>query len=146
MRKRGSLVSLQKLAEHAADAASRDIVDRLRALRAEEDRLGQLKGYLGDYTQLLKDARGMNVSRLRGRRDFVERLNEAIGRQDDVVRDQENQYGQGVNRWRSARSRALALQRYGERLAAIETERRERREQAALDEVGLQGRVRSGSQ
>lgn len=142
MRKRRSLDSLQKLAEYAADAASRDIVERLRALRAEEGRLGQLRGYLGDYSQLLKDARGMNVSRLRGRRDFVEKLNVAIGRQDSVVHDHENKYSHDVERWRSARSKSLALQRYGERLAAAEAERRERREQTALDEVGLQGRSR----
>jgi flagellar export protein FliJ len=145
MRKRRSLASLQKLAEYAADAASRDIVERLRALREEEGRLGQLRGYLGDYTALLNDSRGMNVARLRGRRDFVERLNSAIGRQSEVVREHEQQYTRHIDRWRGARTRALALQRYAERLDDIEAERRERRDQAALDEVGRQARARSGA-
>jgi flagellar protein FliJ len=142
VRKRRSLDSLQRLAEHSANAASRDIVERLRDLRAEEGRLDQLREYLGDYTRLLNDGRGMNVTRLRGRRDFVERLHEAIGRQGDVVREHEGRYVQHVDRWRSARVHARALQRFGERIADAEAERRGRREQAELDEVGLQLRAR----
>ena len=144
MRKRRSLESLQKLAEYAADAASRDVIERLRSLRNEESRLGQLQSFLGDYEKLLRDGRGINVARLRGRRDFVDRLNSAIGRQGDVVRNHEDQYSQNVDRWRGARTRSLALQRYAQRLADMETERRERREQATLDEVGQQTRLKTG--
>jgi flagellar export protein FliJ len=144
MRKRRTLESLQKLAEYAADAASRDVVERLRSLRNEESRLDQLRSFVGDYEQLLREGRGINVARLRGRRDFVDRLNGAIGRQGDVVRDQERQYNDNVDRWRGARTRSLALQRYAQRLADIESERRERREQSMLDEVGQQTRLKHG--
>jgi flagellar export protein FliJ len=143
MRRKKPLNTLQRLAEHAAEASSREMAQRLRALRQEEQRLQQLNGYVSDYERLAgKGNAGLTIGAVRARRGFVERLNEAIGRQQELVRSHEDQYRQHVERWREARSRALGLQRFNERIRDEETDRRERREQAALDEISLNQRWR----
>ena len=136
MRRRKPLDTLQRLAEHAADASSREVSQRLRTLMQEEQRLTQLAGYVSDYQKLAgKGTAGLTIGAIRGRRGFVERLTEAVNRQQQVVRTQEEQYRQHIERWRLARSRALGMQRFNERIRNEETERQERHEQAALDEM-----------
>lgn len=136
MRRRKPLDTLQRLAEHAADASSREVSQLLRALLQEEQRLAQLAGYVSDYQKLAsKGTAGLTIGAIRGRRGFVERLAEAVNRQQQVVRTQEERYHQHIERWRLARSRALGLQRFNERIRDEAAARQERREQAALDEI-----------
>lgn len=143
MGRRKSLRTLQRLAEYAADAASREVSQRLRALREEEQRLGQLNGYVADYERLAtRGAADLTIGALRGRRGFVERLGEAIGRQQLVVRRHEEQYWRQIDRWRELHARARGLQRFNERVRHAALDRQERREQAALDEITLNQRRR----
>jgi flagellar export protein FliJ len=135
-RRRKPLDTLQRIAEHAADASSREVSQRLRALLQEEQRLAQLAGYVSDYQKFAaKGTAGLTIGAIRSRRSFVERLGDAVSRQQQVVRTQEEQYRQHIERWRLARSRALGLQRFNERIRDEATERQERHEQAALDEI-----------
>jgi flagellar export protein FliJ len=141
MRRRRPLHTLQRLAEHGADAASRDVGQRLRALRAEEERLRQVRGFLDHYEQLsVKGGEGLTVGRVQSRRQFAARLRDAAERQRQVVAEQETHYHGQMERWRAARAHALALQRFNERTRARELERRERREQSRLDEIALRRR------
>ncbi len=141
MRRRKPLHSLQRLAEFAADAASRDVGARLRALCVEEERLRQVDGFVGQYDGLaLSTTPGLTVGALRGRRQFGQRLRDAAERQRDAVAGCERQYREQIERWRGARAEALALQRFNERLQDRMRERQERREQATLDEVARRRR------
>ncbi|MCC7256919.1 MAG: flagellar FliJ family protein [Gammaproteobacteria bacterium] len=141
MRRRKSLHSLQRLAEFAADAASRDVGTRLRALRVEEERLRQVDGFIGQYDGLaLATTPGLTIGSLKGRRDFGQRLRDAAGRQRQAVEDSEQRYREQVERWREARAQALALQRFNERIEERRRDRRERREQATLDDIARQRR------
>jgi flagellar export protein FliJ len=141
MRRRKSLHTIQRLAEHGADAASRDVGTRLRALRAEEERLRQVNGFLQHYDQLSVTAStGLTLGALQGRRQFAARLRDATDRQRQVVEQQEGHYQQQVERWRNARAQALALQRFNERVRQREHEQRERREQGRLDEIAQRRR------
>lgn len=141
MRRRKPLTSLQRLAEFAADTASRDIGQRLRALRVEEERLRQVDGFLGQYDSLsLSHSAGLTVSTLRSRRQFTQRLHTAAEQQRQSVTDSEQRYFQQIERWRDARSQTLALQRFNERIREREQDIRDRHEQAVLDEVAQRRR------
>jgi flagellar export protein FliJ len=139
--RKSGLPTLQRLAQHGADAASREVGARLRALRAEEERLQQVKAYLEHYRKLSVSASpGLTLGTVQGRRQFASRLQEAVERQARVVAEQQALYQQQVQRWREARAQALALQRYNERTREHEQERRERRDQANLDEIAQRRR------
>jgi flagellar FliJ protein len=141
MKKRRPLRALQRLAEHAADSASREVGERLRLLRAEEERLRQIGGYLDQYEQLsTRPDANCTLATLQGRRQFAARLREATQRQHEVVVQEEASYQRRVEYWREARARALALQRFNERLREQELERLARAEQHTLDEIALQRR------
>lgn len=141
MRRRKPLTSLQRLAEFAADAASRDVGARLRALRVEEERLRQVSGFVDHYDSLsVAGAPGLTVGGLKGRRQFSHRLRDAAGRQRQAVEESEQRYRQQVEKWHDARAQALALERFNERLRERERERRERHDQAVLDEVAQRRR------
>lgn len=141
MRRRKPLDSLQRLAEFGADAASRDVGLRLRTLRAEEERLRQIDGYLQHYERISADgAAGLPLGMVTGRRQFAARLREAATRQRQLVAEEETRYQQQVDRWRGARAQALALQRFNERIRERDAELRERQEQRLLDEVAQRRR------
>lgn len=141
MRRRKGLQTIQRLAEYGADAASRDVGHRLRALRAEEERLRQVDGFLQHYDQMsVTSAPGLTIGAMQGRRQFAARLRDAADRQRTVVAEQEDHYQQQVARWRGARTQALALRRFNERIRKHEQDQRERREQARLDEIGQRPR------
>jgi len=141
MGKARGLHTLQRLAEYGADAASREVGEKLRALRAEEERLRQVQGYLGHYDELLKNPAGpLAAGAMQGRRSFVARLRDATDRQQDVVAGAERSYRAQLEHWRDARAKALALQHFNERARMRAGERRERREQVRLDEIGMRRR------
>lgn len=141
MAKRKPLHSLQRLSAHAADAASREIGTRLRALRAEEARLTQVGSYVDQYETLSGTATAdLTVGTLLGRRRFVGRLHEAAVRQRQVVAEEDTRYRQQIEQWRDARAQALALQRFNERLRQREREQKEQGEQQMLDDMGRRPR------
>jgi len=138
MRRKRGLHTIQRLAEYGADAASRDVGARLRALRAEEERLRQVSSFLDHYDRMsvTGDAK-LTLGAMQGRRQFAGRLRDAADRQRQVVQEQEGHYNAQVDRWRAARAQALALQRFNDRVRQRELDLQERREQATLDEIGL---------
>ncbi|MCC6581942.1 MAG: flagellar FliJ family protein [Phycisphaeraceae bacterium] len=141
MRRRKPLDSLQRLAEFDADAASREIGQRLAVLHAEEERLQQIDGYVQHYERLSADGSGsLTTAMITGRRQFTARLREAATRQRQLVAEEETRYRQQVERWREARAQALALQRFNERLREQADEHRARQEQRRLDEIAQRRR------
>ncbi len=141
MRRRKGLQSIQRLAEHGADAASRDVGLRLRSLQAEEERLRQVRAYLDHYERMsVTGSSALTLGALQGRRQFAARLREAVERQTQVVEEHRGLYLRQVERWRDARSRSLGLQRFNERIRQRESDRLERRDQAELDEIAQRRR------
>lgn len=136
---RPTLDSLQQLAEFGADAASREVGERLRRLRGEEERLRQINDYVQHYERLATDTgRTQSVGMIADRRRFTARLREAARQQQLLVAEEERRYQQQLARWREARAQALSLQRFNERHREEADEQRARREQRRLDEIGLQ--------
>lgn len=141
MPRRKPLDSLQRLAAHAATAASREVAARLQVLRGEEARLAQIGTYAEQYeTHSTAADAGLTVGTLLGRRQFAARLREAATHQKQVVAEETTRYRLQVERWREARAQTLALQRLNERLREREQEHEARVEQRTLDEIGSRSR------
>lgn len=135
---RPALDSLQRLAEFGADAASREVGQRLHRLRNEEERLHQINDYLQHYERLAANAgQALSVGMITDRRRFTDRLREAARQQQKLVVEEERRYQQQLARWREARAQALSLQRFNERRREEADEQLARREQRQLDEIGL---------
>jgi len=141
-RKKG-LKTIQTLAETAEATRSRVVSEQRSTLRQEESRLAQLEQYRSEYqTMSSRPEAGLSIHLVRSRRGFVQKLNEAIDNQRQVVLRANEQLDTDVGFWRDARAKALSLQKFADRMAAQEDRRDARREQAELDDIGrlLSGR------
>jgi len=135
-RKRG-LQTIQTLAESDETMRSRVVSDQRLALRTETDRLEQLKQYRCEYQAMSsRPEKSVGIHFIRGRRGFVQKLNEAINNQSQVVTRVSEQLEMYLVHWRDARAKALSLQKFAERAALQEDRRMARREQTELDDVG----------
>jgi len=133
-----SLNTLRTLAAAAERESSRLLAQRRQALDTEDQRLAQLRDYLSEYTAAQPTRDGIFIDSIRARRDFVAQICAGIKQQEQIVASLQLQLEQDQQNWRDARSHALALERYDERLQAVADEKQSRREQARLDEVGRQ--------
>jgi len=105
MTKRKRLKTIQTLAESAETTRSRVVSDQRLALREEESRLAQLEQYCGEYqTMSSRPEAGVSIHLVRGRRGFVQKLNEAIDNQRQVVVRANEQLDTYVAHWRDARA------------------------------------------
>ncbi len=139
--KRDRIGTLQRLAAHAAAEQARRLTERVQTLDAEERRLQQIRGYLAEYADHRREHdAALTISSLRSSRGFMDRLRGAVDGQRGTVELQRQQVDQQATQWRAARTRSLSLERLGDRLDAQERERRDRREQARLDEMASQRR------
>ncbi|MCL4780366.1 MAG: flagellar export protein FliJ [Gammaproteobacteria bacterium] len=140
MARRNRMQILQKLAGHTEAEASRRLAERLKLLDADERRLEQIRGYLADYSGNIQNT-AMTIGALRSNRGFMERLRNAVDEQRGAVEIQRHQAEQHAAQWRTARARSLALERLGERIEQREQQRRDRIEQARLDEIANQSKT-----
>jgi flagellar FliJ protein len=138
--RRNRMQILQKLAGHTEAEASRRLAERLKLLDADEKRLEQIRGYLADYSGNIQNT-ATTISALRSNRGFMERLRNAVDEQRGAVEMQRHQAEQHAAQWRAARARSLALERLGERIEQREQQRRDRIEQARLDEIANQSKT-----
>jgi len=131
------LQTIQTLAESTETLRSKAVADRRFALREEQRRLAQLEKYRSEYQVMsTTTGEGMCIHFVRGRRGFVDRLNEAIENQRVVVERAAEQLDSHLAQWRHARTRSLSLQKYAERQSEEEVRREERKEQLELDDMG----------
>ena len=137
MTQKKGLRTIQTLAESAEAIRSRVVSDQRAALCEEEQRLEQLRQYRGEYQEMSnRSEQGVCIHFVRGRRGFVQKLNEAIENQRSVVARATEQLDTYLTDWRAARAKALSLQKFADRMAMQEDRRVERREQIELDDIG----------
>ena len=137
MKQKKGLRTIQTLAESTETKHSRVVSRQRSTLREEEDRLAQLEQYHSEY-QSLEHSPGVDSSIhfVRGRRNFVQKLNAAIESQRRLVAQLREQLDVCVMRWNDARAKALSLQKYAERMTTQENRRVTRREQTETDDMG----------
>lgn len=136
MQNKQQLKTLHALASNAEREASLAVVQRRSALESEEQRLAQLRDYLADYSRNDASAQGLFIDTIRTRRAFVEKIRRGIEQQERLIAGVRRQLELDLERWHDARTQALGLERFAERLKDEENLRDDRREQAKLDEVG----------
>ena len=137
MTRKNGLQTIQTLAESAETMRSRVVADQRSALREEECRLEQLEQYQAEYQSMGNHSeQSICIHFVRGRRSFVQKLNEAIENQRQVVVRTRVQLDTVMVHWRDARAKALSLQKFADRIAVQEDRRLARREQTELDDIG----------
>jgi flagellar export protein FliJ len=130
--------AVHDIAAREENLFTQKISERLFNLQAEERRLEQLTSYLDEYRQLAAgESDAVDISIVRSRRQFVERLQVCVRHQQDLVERLCDQLEQVMEEWNDVRSRSKAIKRFGERAAEQERAAGDRREQAALDQIGL---------
>jgi flagellar export protein FliJ len=130
-----SLKTVRLLADNAEQESSRLVAQRRQQLDAAQHQLMQLKRYADEYQQP-GSGQGMYIDTVRTRAEFIARIRSGIEQQERLIAGLEQQLELDMQRWRTARSHALGLQRYAERQAQQEELRQNRKEQAKQDEIG----------
>jgi len=136
MRKRNQLQSVHTLAKSAETETSSQVSSHRQALQIEEQRLAQLEAYHREYTTISHDAQqSTGINHIRSRRGFMQKLNEAIVAQREVVSRCLIQLETQLGSWRDARSRAMSLQKFSERVSEQADKRQARKDQKELDNI-----------
>lgn len=131
------LQTVQTLAKSTETLRSRVVADQRHALQEEQRRLEQLEQYRNEYqTMDNRPNQAVCIHFVRGRRGFVQKLNEAIDNQREVIVRASNQLDTYMVHWREARAKALSLEKFADRIKAEENRRVARREQTELDDIG----------
>ncbi|MDH3977269.1 MAG: flagellar export protein FliJ [Gammaproteobacteria bacterium] len=137
MSRKKSLQTIQTLAESNETLRLKVLTDKRQELATEEQRLVQLQQYCNEYQAMTsKTDQGIGIHFIRGRRGFVEKLGTAIDTQRKTVEQAREQLDVHTAHWRDARTKALSLRKFTDRLAVEEQQRLARKEQSELDEVG----------
>ncbi|MEE4185473.1 MAG: flagellar export protein FliJ [Gammaproteobacteria bacterium] len=129
--------SLQTLARGHETRWQRNLSAKLKTLQVEEQRLDQLTRFAEEYGANATEApSSQSIMAVRGRRQFVDRLRDAVGQQRKAVAVQQAAADRDLAKWQQARAQRLALDRYADRQLDAEARKRERSAQRQLDEVG----------
>jgi flagellar protein FliJ len=122
----------------AVDQAQRRQKDALQRLAEQQQKLAhaeqqleELKRYRQDYS--LSDG-GLTVSALLNRQQFVDRIDQAIVQQGQLIERLQRQMEAARQRWLQAHARENALDSVVERFRKQELQREQRLEQAEVDE------------
>lgn len=146
MRRKKGLQTIQTLAESDETVRSRIVSDQRWVLHEQERRLEQLEQYCREYQGMNSPSdQGIGIHLIRGRRGFVQKLNEAIDNQRQIVARAAEQLDAQLAHWRNARAKAQSLQKFADRMTAQEDRRTARKEQTELDDIGRDMASKTGS-
>lgn len=126
--------------QHVARGREQDAMHKLgqsqQHLNAQLARLEELRGYHEQYTRdfAASGESGLDVTRLRDYRVFLNRLGEAIRQQEALVANYRHQHEQSRQQWVESRSHSQAINKVVERYQAQEHRQQEQREQREQDE------------
>ena len=127
---------LRDAAQRTEDSAVQRLVERQHALAAQEKKLGELRGYAEDYSR--PPSAALSVPMARSRREFLERLRQAVALQEVAVQKARLACEQERARWLAAHRSTEVLDRLAEHLRAGESRAHERRLSREHDEVAVQ--------
>lgn len=130
---------LSDMAGETADQLAAVLAEQQQKLREAEAKLEELKRFQGEYAQGASGAQTMSA--LLNRREFVQRIGEAMAFQRQVIARQHEACAAAEARWREARTRARAIGSVHQRLRDEDRRTEDRLEQAQLDELALRGRT-----
>lgn len=128
IRKIVSLASADEARAGAATGKSR------QKLEEHLSRLGELNAYRQGYAELSKSMSG-NAAHWKDYQSFMNRLDQAVRSQQQIVRDSELNLDSHRRRWAAKRRRLESLQRVLDSYVSAEALHAERLQQRAIDDM-----------
>ena len=140
MKKRSSkiekLLALEAAEERRAGAATGK---SLRSLEEQLAKLGELYAYRHGYADRTRGMTDVSSAHWKDYQSFLQRLDQAVASQQQVVHDSEQNVERHRRRWLARRQRLDSLQRVLERYQEEETRFMERQQQRVLDDLPSRG-------
>ena len=115
-----------------------------RTLEEQMTKLGELNAYRQNYAQLTRSMKGANAAHWKDYQSFMQRLDEAVQAQQQIVRDSEQNLDRHRRRWLAKRQRLESLQRVLDNYRNEEAVHAERQTQRLLDDLPLRDRAFEG--
>lgn len=130
------LQSLLELMQSKSDDATRKLGQLIAAEQSQRSRLEMLEQYREEYAQRLRDAisQGITQLSLRNYQNFLERIDDAITQQRQVVQNSEHSTKTGQEHWHKQNKRLKAINTLSVRHDMKVHELENKQEQKILDE------------
>ena len=140
MKKRSDKISKVLALEAAAERRFGAATGRSRQeLQKQVARLGELNAYRQSYSSHSRSLHDVNSAHWKDYQRFLQRLDQAVQSQQQLVRDSEKNLEIHRRRWQEKRQRLDSLQRVLDRCQAEEQRLEDRREQRVQDDLPASG-------
>lgn len=128
-----------EIAQQQADAAAQSVAECNRVYTDMRKQLDELLSYRDDYANGLrhKGHDGLNASQIKDYRVFLERLNNAIARQQENLNSAGARFAASKRVWIEKQQRAKVIDSVVDRYQQVERRKQSRREQHEGDEHAL---------
>lgn len=138
---------LEPLADYAElreNEAARRLAASARQLKAKEDELERLRGYLAEYRQRAELSSG-DSTLWQNTRAFLTKLSDAVASHEAELQKAVERHRFEAERWRDSYKRAKSLDTVLERAERAASDAAQKRDQADLDERALRYSLRARS-
>ena len=106
-----------------------------KQLEKQRERLGELNAFRQNYASKVPKPTGIRSAHLKDYRFFLERLDDAVGSQRQIIQDSERNHERARGRWIVKRQRRESLERVLEKYRRAEAAHEERLEQKKIDDL-----------
>jgi flagellar FliJ protein len=132
-----ALDTLIELATTATDEAARRLGASIRAATDTENKLALLLQYRDDYIARLHAslASGLSPAAYRNFQQFLDKLDDAIDGQRQIVSDAQRQIGAQRAAWQQSERKRMSYDTLAVRAHRMEEQKQQRREQKQTDEI-----------
>ena len=144
MKKSQRLQKISRVAENREQQSGQQLAQSRHQVEQQQQQLVQLRQYRDEYQQQFQQlgGQGMGARQLADFHNFISKLNDAIGQQEQAVSNSQQVQDNHQRLWLEAHQRVKALHKAVEKRRADEIVTDNRREQIASDEHGMR---RSGN-
>jgi flagellar protein FliJ len=124
------------LAQRETDAAAKRLGETIRAAQDAEQKQTMLQGYRDDYEQrfLQTQANGISQMQFRNFEMFLQKLDNAIKGQGDVVKHAQNKIAMVRQQWQECERKRLSYKTLLKRAGEEQLKLAAKRDQKAMDE------------
>ena len=126
-----------RVAENREASAARRFGQSKKQCREEEDKLHNLREYHAEYMSRFQQSasEGMNASQLREYQAFLNKLEQAILEQEEIVRQSKLNCSEQKQKWTQKHIRTQTMDKAMDRMVKNEQKQKDALEQKASDEL-----------
>lgn len=139
------LKPIKKIADNKEKKAAQSLGKSVQHCQLQADKLTQLVSYRIEYVASMsaKTLQGISGDQLQQYHQFLTKLDIAIGQQQLVVQQSEQQLSQNQHQWQSDNSRASAIAKVISKLKDKEVQASNKEEASQHDELSTQAFLRA---